>query len=295
MVNRPELNPDPLATNRGVSSKVSLSIDWVSCTFKDSKKLSYPPELTKEKVECRPFNGYNLAARYSDGRIEMVHTTRKEMGTHIVVSGSALKQLPIETFTLLMHLVGSGGTITRLDIAVDCVNCNLKPSDATEEIKNGRVRTLARQFPVWFDPSQKGHTQYVGKKTSSAFCRIYDKAAEMGSDEEWTRVECVFSGKRAMDAAQKCLRGEDYRGLVRGFVDFDSWPEWRQVMQAKAVRTVYARPISATKRWLLSAAAPSMARELYLDGDDEFYFKWLDNMRFFLDKLRQNMDESETG
>lgn len=286
-----DLTADPLATNRGVSSKVSLSIDWISCTFKDSKKLSYPPELTKEKVECKPFNGYNLGARYSDGRIELTHTVRKEMGVHIVASGLTLSAIGCSRVKYLEHMVNAGAQVTRLDLAIDCYDCNLRPSRATEEIENEHCRTLARQFPLWHDAKEKGYTQYIGKKSSSAYCRIYDKAAEMGSEQDWTRVECVFGGKRAMDAAQKCLRGEDYRAVVRGFVDFDEWPEWREIMSLPPVQTNAPRAISNTKRWLLSSAAPSLARELYLDGDDAFYFQWISHMRFFLDKLRAEEEE----
>jgi len=292
MGDKSAMTSDPLATNRGVSSKVSLSIDWISCTFKDSKKLSYPPELPQEKTECKPFNGYNLAVRYSDGRIELRHTTRAEMGTHCVLAGSTLKNISISPTHLLRHFIASGGSITRLDIAIDCHDCGLKPSDATERIKAGDCKTLSRQFPLWFDPTQAGYTQYIGKKSSTAFVRIYNKAAEMGTNGDWTRVECSFGSKRAMDASLSIVRGEDYRGLVRGVVDFRNWPEWSAVMSANAVQTKSPRALSNTKRWLLSSAAPSLARELYFDGDDAFYFRFIDALRFHLDKLRAEPEES---
>jgi hypothetical protein len=208
------------------------------------------------------------------------------MGTHVILSGGAIKQLPVTASSILSYFIQNGGTITRLDIAVDCRDCGLRPQDATREITNEKVRTLARKFPLWHDAKTPGYTQYIGKKSSSAFCRIYDKAAEMGAVGDWTRVECSFAGKRAMAAAQACLRGEDYRGVVRGFVDFDAWKEWKEIMSIPPVPTKYERTLSKTKRWLLSSAAPSLARELYLDGDDSFYFQWIDHMRFFLDKLR---------
>lgn len=294
MADRPEIapNPDPHATNRGVSPKVSISIDWISCTFKDRSKLSYPPELTRERVECKPFNGYNLAARYSDGRVELAHANRPEMGTHVVLSGATLKEINISPQVFLQHVVEHGAEITRLDIAIDCYECGLRPEQATEEIKNDRIRTLARKFPLWFDPKEKGYTQYIGKKSSTAFVRIYNKAAEMGADGDWTRVECSFGSTRAMDAAQACLRGEDYRALVRGFVDFTEWREWQEIMSVPPVQTNAPRTLSNTKRWLLSSAAPSLARELYLDGDDAFYFKWLEHMRFCFDKLNAEENES---
>lgn len=293
MEDRPDLNPDPHATNRGVSPTISLSIDWISCTFKGSKKVSYPPELTRERVECKPMNGYNLGSRYSDGRIELCHTTREEMGTHIILSGVTLKSIPISPQVFLEHCIAHGATITRLDVAIDCKESGLKPSDATERIKTNDVHTLARKFPLWFDPTEKGYTQYIGKKSSTAFCRIYNKAAEMGADGDWTRVECSFGGKRAMVAAQECLRGTDYRALVRGFVDFSNWPEWEAVMSAEAVPTKYSRSLSNTKRWLLSSAAPSLARECYLDGDHEFYFRFVDAFRFFLDKLEVSEEKQD--
>ena len=286
-------NPDPPATNRGVRSTVSLSIDWISCTFKDSKNLSYPPELTRERVECKPLNGYNLGARYSDGRLELTHTTRREMGTHIIFSGQSLKNIPVSPECILRHVMEHSAVVTRLDIAVDCKECGLKPQDSTEHIKNNECITLARKFPLWFDPTEKGYTQYIGKKSSTAFCRIYNKAAEMGDDGDWTRVECSFGGDRAQVAARQCLLGADYRSLVRGFVDFSNWPEWEKIMSAEAVPTKYSRSISNTKRWLLSSAASSLARECYLDGDHEFYFRFIDTFRFFLDKLEQTERENK--
>jgi DNA relaxase NicK len=190
---------------------------------------------------------------------------------------------------VMMH----GSYLTRLDIAVDCFNCGLRPQDATREIENGHIKTLARQFPLWHDAKSPGYTQYIGKKSSSAFCRIYDKAVEMGNIGDYTRVECSFGGTRAMDAGKKLLQGADYRALVRGFVDFGMWREWKEIMSVTAVPTKYVRTISKTQRWLLAAAAPSLARELYLAGDDDFYFRFIDTVRFHLDKLRQEIETDE--
>lgn len=277
--------PDPHATNRGVRKEVSALLDWISVTFKDTKSEMYPQELSEEKVECKPFNGYNQAVRYSDGRIELVHTTRKEMGTHVVLSGQTLSAMPISRENILKHLVEHGGTITRLDVAIDCFNCDLNPKRATEEIENDRCKTKARLFPLWHDAKTPGYTQYIGKKSSTAFCRIYDKAAEMGVSGDYTRVECSFGSNRAHAAALACLRGEDYRGVVRGFVDFSDWSEWNEIMSAIPVPTRETRSITNTKRWLLDAAATSLAREMFLDGEHDFYFRFIDAVQFHLQKL----------
>lgn len=276
---------DPPTTNRGVRNQVSALLDWISVTFKNGAKVSYPPECSRECAECRPLNGYNLAVRYADGRIELSHTTRADMGTHVIMSGGTLRMLPVSAENMLKTAVESGARVTRLDIAIDCRNCNLRPSEATERVKNGSVITKARKFPVWFDAQGSGHTQYIGKKASTAFARIYDKAAELGTDEDYARVELSFGGKRAMDAAQRCLRGESYLGMVRGFVDFNEWPEWGAVMSASPVATINPRVDTNTKRWLLSCSATSLAREMYYDCDHAFYFRFMDAVKFHLDKL----------
>jgi len=209
------------------------------------------------------------------------------MGTHVVYSGYTLRQSAVLPETILRWSLEHGGTVTRLDVAIDCFNCGLKPQRATEEIEHDRCQTKARLFPLWHDAKTPGYTQYVGKKSSTAFCRIYDKAAEMGVSGDYTRVECSFGSNRAHAAALACLRGSDYRGVVRGFIDFSDWSEWSEIMSAVPVPTRETRTLTNTKRWLLSAAASSLARELYLDGDDEFYFRFIDTLRFHLDKLRE--------
>jgi len=276
---------DPHATNRGVRKEVSALLDWISVTFKDTKSQMYPQELSGEKVECRPFNGYNLAVRYSDGRIELRHTTRTEMGTHVVYSGSTLRSSAVSAETILKHSIEHGGTVTRLDVAIDCFNCGLNPRRATEEIEHDKCQTKARLFPLWHDAKTPGYTQYIGKKSSTAFCRIYNKAAEMGISGDYTRVECSFGGNRANAAAMACIRGEDYRGVVRGFVDFSDWTEWREIMSAVPVPTRETRSLTNTKRWLLNSAATSLAREMFLDGEHDFYFRFVDAVQFHLQKL----------
>jgi hypothetical protein len=288
MVNRPNTvttELDPPATNRGVKNTISALLDWISVTFKKGQKVSYPIELTNERAECKPLQGYNSACRYADGRIELWHTLRPDMGIHVIASGQTLRAMPVSPETYLKHVVQAGGKITRLDVAIDARNANLVPSEATRRIKLEQVTTKARKFPTWCDAKEAGYTQYIGKKSSTAYARIYDKAAEMGISEDYTRVEVSFNAERAMEAATLCLGGKAYLGLVRGFVDFHGWPEWEAVMCADVVRVEYERNISNTKRWLLSAATTSLAREVFLDQDHSFYFRFVETFKFFLEEL----------
>jgi Replication initiation factor len=270
---------NPPDTNRGVEKSVSLSIDWISVTFPKGTKCTYPDILSKNRVECRALNSYNVGAKYEDGRIELTHTTREEMGTHVICSGETLRNMPVSPESLVKFWWTAGARFKRIDIAVDAKNWNLKPETAKFLVSCGAVQTRAREFPHWADTVKKGLTQYVGKKSSEAFARVYDKASELALDEDWTRVEAVFSGERASSAAATIVQGIDLRALVRGFVDFPAWGVWLAVMEAKPVKLQADKKPSRTKEWLLKQCAPALAKELELDGSDDFWFRFIETVK----------------
>lgn len=288
----PNQNPPP-ATNRGVEKQVSLSIHWIECTFKKGVEVHYDQRLQTEKTEVKPFNSYNTGVRYPDGRVELSHSTRKEMGVHVVTSGAVLDMFPIPPIEYLKSLISAYATITRLDLAVDAKNCHLDPKKATERINADACRTKARKFPLWHDAKISGYTQYIGTKASEVYMRIYDKAAEMAVSADWTRCEIVFGGHRAHGAAKAVLDGIDFRSLVKGYADFDEWEEWNAVMLLAPVKIKATIVDTNTQKWLLQVAAASLAREIHLAGDDDFYFRFQDAVKVKLEELRERYDESE--
>lgn len=286
----PNKNPLP-ATNRGVEKTVSLSIHWIECTFRKGIEVHYDQRLQTEKTEVKPFNSYNTGVRYPDGRVELSHSTRSDMGVHVVTSGAVLDMFPIPPIEYLKSLISAFATITRIDLAIDAKNCHLDPKTATERINSNDCKTKSRKFPLWHDALQSGYTQYIGKKSSECFCRIYDKAAEMEVCMDWTRVEIVFSGKRAHSAAERVAQGTDFRAMVRGFVDFDNWEEWADLFTLAPVTCPAAVSDTNTQKWLLQVAAVSLAREIHLAGDDDFYFRFQDAVKVKLEELRDIFDD----
>src|SRR5688572_10673513 len=135
-----------------------------------------------------------------------------------------------------------------------------------------KKKTRAKKFPAWYDPSGNGYTQYVGRKASEIYLRLYDKAAEMGKNEDWARVEIVIRGKRAARAAEQIIQDVDFRSLVRGYCDFTSWDNWNEIMHAEAIELPADRSSSNTLNWLFSSAAPSLAREMALSEEPEIIF-----------------------
>lgn len=275
---RKKKNPPP-ACNTGVENKsVSQRIHWLEVTFKSADGKKLPDSLPQEGIECYPLHGYNTGLKFSDGRMEFTHTTRPDMGLHIQWDGSSLDALSFPALDLVKFLLSAGARFTRIDLATDAIGYNLKPEDATNEIRQGRFKCRCKKTPCWFDPIYGGWTQYLGTKASEIHLRIYDKAKELGISGDYTRVELVVRGTRASKAAQAIVHGADFRELVAGYVQFPEWKEWREVMAAHAVALPAEKKETATDLWLLNQCAKTLARRLDERGDDDLWFQFLEQV-----------------
>ena len=270
----------PPACNTGVENKsLSQRIHWLEVTFKSEKHKKLPDSLPQEGIECRPLHGYNSGTKFSDGRMEFIHTARPDMGLHIQWDGSALDGSTVDPLSLVEFLFSAGAKFTRIDLATDAKNYNLKAGDATNEIREKRFKCRCKKTPAWFDPSFGGWTQYLGTKASEIHLRIYDKAAELGIKGDYTRVELVVRGKRAQKAAQAVVSGIDFRSLVAGYASFPEWKEWGEVMVADVVALPAEKKETATDLWLLNQCAKTLARRLDELGDDELWFRFIDQVK----------------
>lgn len=272
-------NPPP-ACNTGVENKsVSQRIHWLEVTFKSAEDKKLPDSLSQDGTECYPLHGYDTGLKFGDGRMEFTHSARQDMGVHIQWDGSSLDRLNIPVLSLVEFLLSAGARFTRIDLATDAQNYGLKAEDATNEIREKRFKCRCKKTPAWFDPTFGGWTQYLGTKASEIHCRIYDKAAELGISSDFTRVELVVRGKRAQAAAEAVIRGTDYRALVAGYVQFPEWAQWREVMAADAVAIPAEKKETATDIWLLNQCAKTLARRLDELGDDELWFRFLEQVK----------------
>jgi len=272
-------NPPP-ACNTGVENKsVSQRIHWLEVTFKSADDKKLPDSLPTEGIECYPLHGYNEGLKFSDGRMEFRHTARTDMGLHIQWDGSSLDALSFPALSLVVFLLKVGARFTRIDLATDAIGYGLKAEDATNEIRKKAFVCRCKKTPAWFDPTFGGWTQYLGTKASEIHLRIYDKAAELGISGDYTRVELVVRGKRAQKAAEAIVRGHDFRSLVAGYAQFPQWKEWREVMVADVVALPAEKKETATDLWLLNQCAKTLARRLDELGDDELWFRFLEQVK----------------
>lgn len=287
---KPSQNAEFLPQNDEKQQNVfsSQKLHWIEGTFKSRTAINVPSILTQERVESRPLNGYAVGTVYEDGRRLDVHPGRPEMGSHLTWSGDACDNCPMDCIELVKYLTAAEFSFTRLDMAIDAIGFNLKPKHATRELKYGRCKTRAKTSRRNDDPRQVGYTQYVGEMSSEIYLCIYDKAAEMGTDADHTRIELRVKRSRANKAAREIVRGTDFRSLVVAYADFPAWREWRRVMAATPVKLPSERVQTNTQRWLLDQCAPSLARVIFLEGGSEFYERFKDEVTRQLVELSNN-------
>lgn len=270
----------PVTVTRGSEPEIlSQRVHWIAGTFKGLKTPELPTILSQKFIECKAFNGYTAGSRFSDGRQHWTNPSRPEMGVHIQWDGEACDNCPIEPLDLITALQRLKFAFTRIDFAIDAMNFGLRPEKATEEIRNGRIKTRSREFPIRNDARHPGYSQYVGKKSSEVYLKLYDKAAEMGVQQDWTRIELTVRHERADKAAAALVFDNDFRRLVVAFVDFPSWDTWHSIMAVAPTKLPAERQTSQTKLWLLRSCASALAKQMHLDGDDHFYFQFLDAVR----------------
>lgn len=282
-------NKTPVLVTRGSKTPIlSQKLHWIEGTFSSRDTIDVPDILSQTAVEIKAFNRYSVGSLFDDGRTMLTNPSRPEMGTHIIWPGDACDLCPIEPEELVTYLHFAKFKFTRIDMAIDVIDFNLKPQHATREIKYGRIKSRASKSLTNSDPRDPGYTQYVGTKKSEIYLKLYDKAAEMGVEQDHTRIELTIQGKRAPQAAAEIVRRTDYRQLVVAFADFPKWSQWRQIMAVNPVKLPSQRKASNTEQWLLDQCAPALAKVIYFSSNTDFYEKFKDEVMQRLVELSNN-------
>jgi hypothetical protein len=211
---------------------------------------------------------YVYSAAANSGLRVSISEVGSAQGVHISFSGSALAQ--VNPRAVLRNALAMGANITRIDIAIDWPDI-MPLSLLKEHLDEGKAVTKARDWNLIV--GRTGRTLYVGSRTSEKFLRIYDKAAESGSDGLWYRIELECKGDYARGVALHIDgAGYDYFGdIIRGFCD---WPEsifWRDATTSPTLLEGIAKPEKRrdTFSWLMKSVVPSVAK-LLVDDHEKF-------------------------
>jgi len=293
-VNNTELairSPQPVTRGLHPDFFCEDCIDWLSLTFPSLDDVVYPDWWDTRAIDGRGMQGYTRSRRYADGRLELYHPDRPEMGVHVIMAGRALQNVAGVGVTELQIFRRAGATFRRVDLARDIFNSPLSFGILAAHIRKGKAVTKARQFPAYTSDKGQVKTQYVGRKTSDCYVRIYDKAFEQGIEGTWHRIEVVFQDDKAAPAVRAFCAGESVVSLLKSVIDFPAYRKWGAVLSSEAAaRITVGRVNGDTERWLLQSVAPSMARVLFQQQDDNFLVEWLTKVRMLKEALEEKAE-----
>lgn len=210
---------------------LTITLDWLAFTFKEMTHEAHEFITVyagdKNSSPETAFHGYSASYRTEAGVICSWNDDRPEMGYHIVMGGSTIRELcsmyKISQTKLLEEVIRSGANITRLDIAKDLREAEVQLSSIWSALQSGKNSGTARTFGR-IESNDNGYTIYIGSRQSEKFIRIYNKAAQSGLSEElWFRFELETKGMFSRAIARELVNRQDW-GLVfdtvaRGMVD----------------------------------------------------------------------------
>lgn len=254
--------------------RTAATIDWISYTSHNTFNGHVHPRIpfnpTFETISTTPRFGYRQALKTRNSAIVMFDGSTETMGTHYIYSGEAIKRISADAkdggFSILEYHEGQGDKCTRIDLAIDVFDKPLFIQQIKTLAETNQFTGTAHKTTTLQSSDGSGITIYVGSRTSERFVRIYDKAAQLGQDGAWTRIECEVKGDSAR-AVARAVMGNGVSGIsvvgksvIRRVCDF-ACEDWRAVLHGAHI------PIGTpkieekkTEEWLLSQVATALAR-----------------------------------
>lgn len=268
-------------------------VDWVAATIPNDDKSVPNAVAVAEDVlpvtrgtwtPTKARNGYKYADRTPDGIIAM--TGRDDMGTHLILPGSAIAALQtrgISIDALLQPFVEKGANFARVDCAIDTIDAGLDVPALKAALDHNNAVTSARRWSL-LTSGESGFCLYVGSRQSERFLRVYNKAAQVASmgekplADDWIRVEIELKATAAHTAAHMLYATSDPARVARSqitlFADFPTVRTWRHVMSGHIMAVGKShRRLTGTRRWLLGVVASALAAEIHADPGFKFEFE----------------------
>lgn len=265
-----------MSTTALKNAVLSEKIDWTAYTQPYAMDWDFPPQIDNHWKDTKCLPHYNKAQENPQGVRRYWHTENLRQGRYVVldgVSSGILRECQLD----VLEWVNTGGRkATRIDFALDILHSDFHPRMVRRRLERGEAVTHAQSFLTMDDLSTRGFTQYVGRKQSETYTRIYDKAIEQGASYSWIRVETVYQGERARPALQAFCEGKSTRPLIRAHVDFPKWRDWQQLFTGSVVKLQTPQKETRTREWLLSTVSKSIAKELTMDDDHQFWFQMIE-------------------
>lgn len=277
--------------------ETSFALDWLSFTVKGLPDMDVCNALGfgqpyEAWTPVNGIHGYTLCKQHPFGHLVMSNPNRPDMGTHVIMGGSAMSRLSeekVDTLYLVPWCLKEGAKISRIDLAIDLRE---QPFDiiAMSRCRQDEVQPGSTRKWNLVTGSDQGVTLYAGSRKSDKFLRVYDKGKQLQIDQLWTRFELEIKGKTAGDvaAALSTMKRRDIpayvKGVMRGLYN-PLFQPYREVIDGDAINVPSTKDTgNRTVEWLCNTVAKTMATQIRLYHDQDI-------LELFLASVRANLNQ----
>ena len=260
-------------------------IDWIAYSQKMYLDWEFPQYIDNHWKEIRPLQFYDHGEENKQGVKRYWSKEHPEQGRRVVLAGQSSAILQENQFAFLQWINTTERKATRIDYALDVTHSRLTPEVVRKHLLAGEAVTHAKSLLRVGELFDEGDTQYIGRKSSETYTRIYDKAAEQKTEFSWLRVETIYQGDRAKPSLDTYCACKSTRPLIARHINFPEWKDWLQIMSRNVVQFSVPPHETSTRAWLLGQVAQAMAKELHRDEDHLFWFDFQQAVKNELDRL----------
>jgi hypothetical protein len=245
-------------------------IDWLSVTFPENVGLKslvkYLPDDVLKRIKS-PIPVYSQAYEYSGVKFLLGHP---HSGIHVILSGKPLDALRISygysidnVYSMIADNVGKP---SRIDLAVDVMAEQAFSVDSVYKRYEKNECATRLKGSKFIGEHGRIETFYIGNiKSKSRKVRVYDKGLEQGGEiDDWVRVE--YEKRRGATATYNAVvSGQKISSIIRGAVDFPTWPLWVEIMGSASaiiprIHLSQENDLDGRIEWIRESAAPAIAK-----------------------------------
>lgn len=344
--------------NFTLQNGLHICIDWLSWTVLESESVNDVIAMlgySMADFQQLPvgLNGYRSQLRHNVYPVSVQFDGNPGMGIHVDVSGSAISDVLAHFHNSRLVATPFGGTaysadsfdstvlcdllsritaighVTRVDLAIDDVGARFYTlQDLHDILYSGcyvsKFRTW-KELVKYGNRQVKGHTIYLGSRSSDIMLRVYDKQLEQSEKalangdapvmNPWVRWELELKKERASQAVSLLLSGQSVSAVTVGIlsnylriVDNDNaridrcsvssvWLAFIDgIAKLKLYRPQPVKTLDDMKNWLSRQVAPSLASVVLCEGGSvDYLYKLVEAGATRLKKYQVEMVRSEMG
>ena len=256
-----------------MKTKTAFSLDWITATFpypSDMKPEEYTFERDPKVREVKSIGSYSDAVE-TDLLSVSWSPEHKRMRVMVRMTGRQLsdaRKTGATDQSILAWFLQNGGRFTRLDFAVDLMHSEAQVTDLVLAWETDTMKTSA-QSVTHIGGSTKdestGDTVYVGSRTSERVIRAYEKGIQLGTGDDWIRVEIECKKKRAQQMAMDMHESSVASGglsHMRSHIR-ETKLDWFEGIFSPEIELFdidkIGRPMTDKERWIFETCIPAIA------------------------------------